>query len=107
MANYISTFLTPVKEYFKADTILQTALDTLKKCAAERDCQDGERSMKAAVEAFNALTGHKLSIREGWVFMNILKLARAQNGKTNIDDYVDASAYAALACEEAANNEGK
>jgi hypothetical protein len=37
--------------------------------------------------------------REGWIFMALLKLSRAQGGAHHIDDYLDAAAYIALAGE--------
>ena len=64
-----------------------------------------ERSMARSVAAFNAIEGTNLTERQGWAFMQILKMARAgataRNGKANVDDYVDGAAYAALACEAA------
>ena len=36
---------------------------------------------------------------DGWAFMVFLKLARAAEGKHRRDDWVDGSAYMALACE--------
>lgn len=80
-------------------------LDDAQKCigsrAAERDKPDGERSMRAAVGAFNALTGHSLSERDGWMFMVMLKASRAQAGRFRADDYIDGAAYFALAGESA------
>jgi hypothetical protein len=63
---------------------------------------EGERSMARCVAAFNALTGHQLTEREGWMFMAMLKASRAQAGALNLDDYVDGAAYFALAGECAA-----
>lgn len=87
----------------KADEILAAAQETLRKRATTRDQAGGERSMARAVAAFNALTGHKMTTREGWLFMAVLKLARATTagGRHNADDYVDGAAYFALAGEEA------
>lgn len=87
----------------KADEILAAAQETLRKRATTRDQPGGERSMARAVAAFNALTGHKLSTREGWMFMVALKSARActPGGRHNADDYLDGAAYFALAGEEA------
>jgi hypothetical protein len=51
--------------------------------------------------AFNALTGHELSERDGWLFMVMLKAARATAGGHNPDDYEDGAAYFALAGESA------
>ncbi|NQY57714.1 MAG: hypothetical protein HRT86_14745 [Ilumatobacteraceae bacterium] len=69
--------------------------------ADERD-NEGERSMKACVNAFNALYGTNLTETQGWMFMLFLKMSRANGGSFQRDDYVDLSAYAALAGECAA-----
>ena len=72
--------------------------------AASRDLPDGERSMRRAVEAFNALEGTSLTEAQGWRFMAVLKLARATAGGFNLDDYVDGASYVALAGEAAGND---
>lgn len=82
-----------------APDILIAAADCIGDRAEQRDQRDGERSMCRAVETFNTLTGHALSERDGWVFMTVLKLARAQGGRHVLDDYVDGAAYLALAGE--------
>ena len=87
----------------KAEDALQEALDTLKARAKLRDNGTGERSMEACVNAFNALTGNKLSTLDGWEFMLCLKLARSRHGEYHADDYVDLIGYSALAAEEASN----
>lgn len=81
--------------------ILHTAEICIGDRAASRDLPDGERSMARTVAAFNALTGHRLSERDGWLFMVALKAARAATpgGRHNADDYVDMCAYAALTGE--------
>ena len=83
----------------KADQILKAGIDAMKDRAASRDQPNGERSMGLATTTFNQLTGHCLSETDGWVFMTILKMARAQQGGLNLDDYVDGAAYMALAGE--------
>lgn len=87
----------------KANAILAAAQETLRQWVATRDQPSGERLMARAVAAFNAVTGHKMTTREGWLFMAVLKLARATTagGRHNADDYVDGAAYFALAGEEA------
>lgn len=82
--------------------ILTEAAETIGNRAAERDTPQ-ERSMRRTVEAFNALTGHELTEVQGWLFMAVLKAARASAGAHRRDDYVDGSAYFALAgeCAEA------
>lgn len=79
------------------------AIETIGHRAVERDSQDGERSMAKTVAAFNALRGHNLSEVDGWLFMAILKMARASKGRHQLDDYVDGSAYFMLAGECAEN----
>lgn len=92
-----------------ADSILRTAAATIMDRGTLRDTtnsgQAQERSMAATVAAFNALEGTSLTERQGWAFMQVLKLARsaasARNGRVNADDFVDGAAYAALAGESA------
>ena len=82
-----------------APDILIAAADCIGDRASQRDHEDGERSMAKAVATFNTLTGHQLTERDGWIFMAVLKLARAQGGHHVLDDYVDGAAYLALADE--------
>lgn len=81
-----------------APYLLREAANTIEQRAAERDLEH-ERSMCRAVKAFNTLTGLQLSETEGWLFMSILKLARATTGQTQPDDLHDCAAYVALALE--------
>jgi hypothetical protein len=83
----------------EAEKILLDAADCMAQRARQRDHEDGERSMWRTVETFNRLTDHRLTERDGWVFMAVLKLARAQEGAFLRDDYVDGAAYIALAGE--------
>ena len=91
-----------------ATEILHTASECIGDRAKQRDQKNGERSMARAVWAFNDLTGSSLSPRDGWLFMAILKAARATtpNGRHNADDYVDGAAYFALAGEQAEQDHG-
>ena len=82
-----------------APEILRHAADHIAQRAASRDLPQGERSMARAVASFNALTGHALTERDGWLFMVVLKASRATAGAHNPDDYQDMAAYAALAGE--------
>jgi len=84
-----------------AHEILSTASALIHTRGSERDTADGERSMESAVAAFNALTGHCLSVTQGWQFMVLLKQARAAAGAWRADDWIDLVAYAALAAEAA------
>lgn len=90
---------TPPDELNSAINILHDAAMCISERAAERD-QDSERSMGRCVAAFNALTGFQLSEKDGWMFMVMLKAARAEVGVTR-DDFLDMAAYAALAGESA------
>lgn len=65
------------------------------------DKPQGERSMEATVKMFNTLKGTKLSAADGWEFMVLLKLVRANQGDFKSDNYEDLVAYAALAGEQA------
>lgn len=79
--------------------ILQSAFDTIHKRAADRDVKQ-ERSMKATVEAFNAIHGTKLTEAQGWSFMTLLKMKRSFTGDVfRDDDFVDEAAYTALRAE--------
>lgn len=89
-----------------AQDILRKSAQHIDDRAAARDPAQGGRSMARAVAAFNALTGHQLSERDGWLFMVQLKAARATNTPTGIaDDYEDMAAYSALAGESVAVND--
>ena len=90
-------------------TLLSDAAHTILQRGVERDTggaeQPQERSMAATVAAFNAIEGTNLDERQGWAFMQTLKLVRAantaRNGRFNPDDYQDGAAYAALGAEAA------
>lgn len=85
-----------------AADILAAAKEHLANRAATYDADgEGERSMAKTVEIFNTLTGHGLTVEQGWLFMVCLKLVRSQQGKFKRDNYEDGAAYFALACEEA------
>ena len=95
--------------------MLHSAAATILQRGQERDTSpDGqaqERSMAATVAAFNAIEGTALTERQGWAFMQVLKLTRAantaRNGRYNPDDYLDGAAYAALGAEAAATQGGE
>ena len=93
--------LVPEENSATATDILQEATECLTARAVERDREGGERSMRSAVEAFNALTGHELTEADGWLAMVCLKAARAEGGKFRLDDYIDGAAYFALYGEAA------
>lgn len=89
--------------------LLSDAAHTILQRGIERDTggadQPQERSMAATVAAFNAIEGTDLTERQGWAFMQTLKLVRAantaRNSRYNADDYQDGAAYAALGAEAA------
>lgn len=84
----------------RAPDILKRAAQHMEDRAAARDQAQGERSMARTVAAFNALTGHQLTERDGWMFMVALKAARACTTPNGIaDDYEDGAAYFGLAGE--------
>lgn len=92
-----ATALLPIK----AHEFLERGAQHMRDRAVQRDASDGERSMRRAVEAFNAQEGTNLTEAQGWRFMIQLKYARAVNGVFVADDYEDMAAYAGLAGESA------
>ena len=84
-----------------AHEFLEKGVGHMKDRASQRDSEDGERSMKRCVEAFNALEGTNLTETQGWKFMVMLKMARSVSGDFTADDYEDMAAYAGLAGESA------
>lgn len=92
----------------KASKILKECLKILKDRGIQyNNEEDGERSMKEVVKAFNILTHNNLTIEQGWLFMVVLKMSRSQQGHSKLDDYVDGANYFALAGEEALQNSKK
>lgn len=84
----------------KADDILRHAADIIEGRGKLQDNAEGERSMARAVDAYTALRGQVMeSELDGWIFMCVLKLARATAGKLHLDDFSDLAGYAALAGE--------
>lgn len=81
-----------------AATLLKKASETLADRSAERDVKK-ERAMGKTVAMFNAAFGTNLTAYQGWMFMIFLKIARANGGRFREDDYLDMSAYSALAGE--------
>lgn len=80
-----------------AADLLDRAAGHMRDRAATYDSPQGERSMGAAVAAFNALTGRDLTESEGWLLLVQLKLVRDQSrAEPHADSLEDAPAYAAL-----------
>ena len=84
-----------------APEFLAQAAAELADRARTYDRPEGERSMAAAVAAFNAAFGRDLTEVEGWFFMMMLKAVRSQQGAYRADNFVDGAAYVALAGEAA------
>lgn len=85
----------------KAVDVLAAAASHMHNRAKTYDKPEGERSMPATVEAFNAITGHNLTAEQGWLFQMVLKAVRSQQGDYRADCYEDGAAYFALAGEQA------
>lgn len=87
----------------EAQDILVAAADAITSRASSRDLEDGERTMGRCVATFNAWRNRSgpVTEAEGWIFMALLKLCRANAGSHHLDDYVDAAGYIALAGEHA------
>lgn len=79
-----------------ATKILQNAAAHIEDRAKQYDKPEGERSMQAAVQAFNAVTGRDLTEAEGWLFMAQLKAVRAFTNGYHADSVEDMAAYVAL-----------
>jgi len=90
------------KEMTTAHEILQAAAGHMNDRAATYDKPAGERSMGAAVRAFEAVTGIHITETQGWLFMAVLKAVRSQQGAYRADSFEDGAAYFALAGEAAA-----
>lgn len=85
----------------KASDILKAAAGHMDDRAATYDKPEGERSMRATVVAFEAITGVQMTEEQGWLFMVTLKAVRSQQGQFKQDNYEDGAAYFALAAESA------
>jgi hypothetical protein len=85
-----------------AHDILREAARHMQDRAATYDSPGGERSMAATVAAFNAISGAEITEEQGWLFMLVLKLVRA-NARRGVhrDSLEDAVAYASLMAEAA------
>lgn len=83
-----------------AISMLQRAAEHMQARAATYDKPEGERSMRATVIAFNAITGRDLQESEGWLLLQLLKDVRdRQRDVPHRDSLEDCVAYAALKAE--------
>lgn len=79
-------------EYF-----LKKAITEMQDRSATYDSPGGERSIANTVAAFNLLTNSSMKSSDGWLFMCLLKLVRANSGgKLRSDSFVDGAAYLSL-----------
>lgn len=84
---------------------LERAVELLGERGKSYDTDAGERYMKNAVRAFNAITGHGMTEGDGWLFMQMVKDARQwQREGFHRDSAEDAVAYAALKAEALARD---
>jgi hypothetical protein len=85
----------------RAHHILNAGIGHMENRAITYDAPGGERSMSATVIAFNAISRNALTEEQGWLFMELLKCSRAEQGEFKLDNYEDGAAYAALKGEAA------
>ena len=104
--DYMIVHLKEQEPFMTASDFLLAAMNHLGDRASTYDNPTGERSMGRTIEAFNAITGHKLTEEHGWLLMCLLKQVRSQQGKYKSDNYEDLTAYASLMGECAAKVRG-
>ena len=82
----------------KAEEILRTAADLV---SGPRKEQHGDvmEVFGTATSLLHRVSGEVIDEWDGIMFMVCLKLARIKHGAFNIDDYIDACGYLALAAE--------
>lgn len=80
----------------RAHHILNAGIGHMENRAVAYDAPGGERSMAATVIAFNAIARKTLTEEQGWLFMELLKCSRAEQGEFKLDNYEDGGAYTAL-----------
>lgn len=84
-----------------APALLSEGYEILAQRGKDYDQEGGERSMTHIVTLFNCLTGHQLTVADGYKFMQLLKMVRIQKAPHKRDSYVDLANYAALEGETA------
>lgn len=81
----------------KAKDLLHRAASLMDERGKQYDQPSGERSMAAAVTAFNAIAGYHLTEADGFLLMALLKMVRDQQRETpHRDSIEDLVAYASL-----------
>ena len=92
----------------KAQDLLHRAASLMDERGKQYDKPQGERSMLAAVTAFNAISGYSLTEADGFLLMAILKMVRDQQRETpHRDSIEDLVAYASLYGEARMRGEAK
>ena len=87
----------PVANPTKAQDLLHRAASLMDERGKQYDQPSGERSMLAAVTAFNAIAGYHLTEAEGFLLMALLKMVRDQQREMpHRDSIEDLVAYASL-----------
>ena len=80
-----------------APQLLNKAATLMEQRGQQYDKPQGERSMGAAVAAFNAVTGQQMTESHGWLLLALLKMVRDnQRAAPHHDSLEDLVAYAAL-----------
>ena len=82
-----------------ASEALQKAQQLIDQRGRDYDHEGGERSMGAAVTAFNALTGHDLTDGDGWLLFELVKTKRSKSSPGHVDSNIDKISYSALRAE--------
>ena len=92
----------------KAQDLLHRAANLMDERGKQYDQPSGERSMQAAVTAFNAISGYHLTEADGFLLMALLKMVRDQQRETpHRDSIEDLVAYASLYGEARLHGESK
>lgn len=92
----------------KAPDILARAAAHMAERAKTYDSPDGERSMAAAVRAFNAITGRAITEAQGWLLFQLVKDVRLFSAPGyHADSAEDGVSYAALKGEAKAREGGE
>ena len=80
-----------------AANLLDRAQTIMEQRGKQYDQPAGERSMAAAVKAFNAIAGYHLKESDGWLLLALLKMVRDNLREApHRDSIEDLVAYAAL-----------
>ena len=87
MSDMMKALSEPSSKEVSPQSVLQQAEAMISERGKRRD-NGQERSMQRIVKTFEALTDHKMTEVEGWLFMVVLKLCRERTG-SDIDNWID------------------